>query len=237
MPFFTSLNCVFLFELINILFEYISSKINIPFHIIQQVNTLYVTESVGKSPTSAVVFKGHWPWSIQFMLWLTHLSKWQIFKNIKHFNCSLDLNLTHLLTVRVIISSNAFFGGGENFFIDFWQHWCWKCLQICCWKTLKPPWTFLVAMLFTLWLCCVFPFHWSELYRSSQNWRQDLFQKLMMYQWTQTPSWLLSISRLIWILMRVISLTNGKPCRCHYMCGHMIFMTWIISLNNFTVMW
>ena len=30
------------------------------------------------------------------------------FKNIKHFNCSLDFNLTHLLTVRVMLSSNAF---------------------------------------------------------------------------------------------------------------------------------
>ena len=30
------------------------------------------------------------------------------FKNIKHFNCSLDFNLTHLLTVGVMLSSNAF---------------------------------------------------------------------------------------------------------------------------------
>ena len=31
------------------------------------------------------------------------------FKTIKHFNCSLDFNLTHLLTVGVMLSSNAFF--------------------------------------------------------------------------------------------------------------------------------
>ena len=36
------------------------------------------------------------------------------FKNVKHFNCSLDFNLTHLLTVGVsevgvMLSSNAFF--------------------------------------------------------------------------------------------------------------------------------
>ena len=30
------------------------------------------------------------------------------FKNVKHFNGSLDFNLTHLLTVRVMLSSNAF---------------------------------------------------------------------------------------------------------------------------------
>ena len=30
------------------------------------------------------------------------------FKNVKHFNCSLDFNLTHLVTVEVMLSSNAF---------------------------------------------------------------------------------------------------------------------------------
>ena len=30
------------------------------------------------------------------------------FKNIKHLNYSLDFNLTHLLTVGVMLSSNAF---------------------------------------------------------------------------------------------------------------------------------
>ena len=39
------------------------------------------------------------------------------------------------------------------------------------------------------------------------------------------------------ILMRVIRLTNGKPCRCYYTCGHRICMTWVISLNNLTVIW
>ena len=52
-----------------------------------------------------------------------------------------------------------------------------------------------------------------------------------------TISWLLSISGVIRILMRVIRLTNGKPCRCYNTCGYMIFMTWVISLNNLTVMW
>ena len=45
-----------------------------------------------------------------------------------------------------------------------------------------------------------------------------------------TPSWLLSISGVIRILMRVIRLTNGN--RCYNTCGYMIFMTWVISLNN-----
>ena len=42
------------------------------------------------------------------------------FKNIKHFNFSLDFNLTHLLTVEVMLFSNTFFGGSEKifFFID-----------------------------------------------------------------------------------------------------------------------
>ena len=40
------------------------------------------------------------------------------FKNIKHFNCSLDFNLTHLLTVGVMLSSNAFLEEVKIFFID-----------------------------------------------------------------------------------------------------------------------
>ena len=74
--------------------------------------------------------------------------------------------------------------------------------------------------------------HLSFISKSSQNWRQDLFQMLKLYRRTRTPSWLLSISGVIRILMRVIRLTNGKPCRC----GYMIFMTWVISLNNLSVM-
>ena len=40
------------------------------------------------------------------------------FKNIKHFNCSLDFNLTHLLTVGTMIPSNAFLEEVIFFFID-----------------------------------------------------------------------------------------------------------------------
>ena len=40
------------------------------------------------------------------------------FKNIKHFNCSLVFYLTHLLTVGVMLSSNAFLEEVNFFFID-----------------------------------------------------------------------------------------------------------------------
>ena len=40
------------------------------------------------------------------------------FKNIKHFNYSLDFNLTHLLTVGVMLSSNVFLEVIFFFFID-----------------------------------------------------------------------------------------------------------------------
>ena len=40
------------------------------------------------------------------------------FKNIKHFNSSLDFNLTHLLTVGVMLSSNAFLEEVNYFFVD-----------------------------------------------------------------------------------------------------------------------
>ena len=38
------------------------------------------------------------------------------FKNIKHFNCSLDFYLTHLLTVGVLLSSNDFLEEVNFFF-------------------------------------------------------------------------------------------------------------------------
>ena len=87
----------------------------------------------------------------------------------------------------------------------------------------KPPWSFLEAVLFLLLLCCVFLFHWSELYHSSEKWRQDLFQKWKLYWPMQMPSWLLSIIGLIRIIIRVIRLASGKSCRCYYTRGHMIF--------------
>ena len=34
----------------------------------------------------------------------------------------------------------------------------------------------------------------------------------------------------------LVGLANGKPCRCYYTCDHMIFMKWVISMNNMTVM-
>ena len=40
------------------------------------------------------------------------------FKNIKHLICSLDFYLTHLLTVRVMLSSNAFLEAVISFFTD-----------------------------------------------------------------------------------------------------------------------
>ena len=51
----------------------------------------------------------------------------------------------------------------------------------------------------------------------------------------RTPSWLLSTNGLIQIVMRLVDLANGKPCRCYYTCDHTIFMKWVISLNNRTV--
>ena len=57
------------------------------------------------------------------------------FKNIKHFNCSLDFKLTHLLTVGVMLSSNAFFLEVNFFFSTVWRHGCWKCFYICYGRT------------------------------------------------------------------------------------------------------
>ena len=80
-------------------------------------------------------------------------------------------------------------------------------------------------------LCLPLPsvWHLSFILKSSQNWRRYLFQKRKLFRRTRIPSWLLSISRVIRILMRVIRLANGKPCRCYYTCVYMIFMTWVFQ--------
>ena len=41
------------------------------------------------------------------------------FQNVKHFNCSLDFNLTYLLTVGVMLSSNDFLEEVNFFFFFF----------------------------------------------------------------------------------------------------------------------
>ena len=134
-----------------------------------------------------------------------------------------------------------FFRGGEFFFsLTVWRYQ-WECLQICCGKTSKFYHHISGSRVIHIVIVfCLRPpsvWHLSFISKSSQNWRQDLFQKWKLYRRTRTPSWLLSISGVIQILMRVIRLTNGKPCRCYNTCGYMIFMTWVISLNNVTVMW
>ena len=62
------------------------------------------------------------------------------------------------------------------------------------------------------------------------------FESECLRRQNRTPSWLLSTNGLIQIVMRLDGLANGKPRRCYYTCDHMIFMKWVISLNNMTVM-
>ena len=148
-------------------------------------------------------------------------------KTIKHLNCSLDFTLTHLLPVWVMSSTNA-----------FWRRWFffhWRFDDIDVESASKYVARKHRILIFTLWWFCFFPLHRSDIYPSSQNWRQDLFQMWKLYRRPRTPSWLNSISGVIRILMRVIRLTNGKPCRCYYTCGYMIFMSWVISLNEIKV--
>ena len=165
------------------------------------------------------------------------------FKNIKHFNCSLDFNFTHLLTIGVMLFSNAFFGGGVFFF-----HWLFDDLDVeSASKYVARKHRILTTMNISgnrvihivIVLCLPLPsvWHLSFITKSSQNWKQDLFQKWKLYRRTRTPIWLLSVSRVIRILMRVIRLTNWKPCRCYYTCGYIIFMAWVISPNNLTATW
>ena len=161
---------------------------------------------------------------------------------MKHFNCSLDFNLTHLLTVGVILSSNAFLEA-----VIFFFHWLFDDIDVesaskyvigkyRILTTMNICGSYVIQIVIVLCLPLPSVWHLSFISKSSQNWRQDLFQKWKLYRRTRTPSWLLS-SGIIRILMKVIRLTNGKPCRCYNTCGYMIFMTWVISLNNLTVMW
>ena len=135
------------------------------------------------------------------------------FKNKKHFFCSLDFYLTHLLTVGVMLSSNA-----------FWEEVIFFSLTL---SMLKVPPNMLpenilttmnisgIHIVIVLRLPLPSVWHLSFISKSSQNWRQYLFQKWKLYRRMRTPSWLLSISGVIQILLRVIRLTNGKPCSCY----------------------
>ena len=91
--------------------------------------------------------------------------------------------------------------------------------------------------------CCAnlfqdFPFSLASIctlsFISKLNARSIL--KVKVTSQSRTPSWLLSTNGLIQIVMRLVGLANGKPRRCYYTCDHMIFMKWVISLNNMTVM-
>ena len=70
---------IFLFELINISFEYINSKLNIPLNVIQRVNTsLRMSTEIPHSQLSYLKVIDLDQYS--FMPWLTHSSKRQISK-------------------------------------------------------------------------------------------------------------------------------------------------------------
>ena len=100
------------------------------------------------------------------------------FQNYKIFNCSLEFNLTHLLTIWVMSSSYVFWRRWIFFFFFFF-FFCIGGLTISMLRVppnmlrenieCLPPWIFLVVVLFTLWLFCVFSLHRSDIYRSSQN--------------------------------------------------------------------
>ena len=150
------------------------------------------------------------------------------FKNIEHFICSLDFNLTHLLTFGVILSYNAFL---EKvifffFFFFFFFHWLFDDIDVeNASKYVVGQHRILTNMNISgirvihivIVLCLPFPSFWhlSFISKSSQNWKQILFQKWKLYRRTRTPSWLLSIIGVIRILIRLIRLTNEKPCRCY----------------------
>ena len=166
------------------------------------------------------------------------------FKTIKHFKCSLDFNLTHLLTVWVMSSSNVFLKGviffpfftnGLTIDVESASNYAAGEHRILTTMDISG------SVISTLWLFCVFPLHRSHIYRSSKNHLKiegRVSSKCeQLYRRTRTPSWLLSLSEVIRILMRVIRLTNRKPCRCYNTCGYIIFMTWVISMDNLTVMW
>ena len=159
------------------------------------------------------------------------------FKTIKHFNCSLDFNLTHLLTVWVMSSTNAFLEE-VNFF-----HWRFDDIDVeSASKYVAGKHRILTTMNISgsrvMYIVMVVS---SSSIGLTFIVHLKIISKLKAGSvpnvWTRTPSWLLSISGVIRISMRVIKLTNGKPSRCYYTCGYMIFMTWVISLNNLTVMW
>ena len=68
------------------------------------------------------------------------------FKTIKHFNCSLDFNLTHLLTVGIMISSIAFLKAVKFFFFFFFCFFFFFFFFVFCF--------FLFLFCFCSFFCC-----------------------------------------------------------------------------------
>ena len=66
--------------------------------------------------------------------------------------------------------------------------------------------------------------------------RRIVFESESLRRQNRTPSWLLSTNGLIQIVRRLVGLANGKPRRCYHVWSY-VFMKWVISLNNMTVMW
>ena len=143
------------------------------------------------------------------------------FKNLKHFNCSLDFNLTYLLTFGVMLSSNAVLEEVIFFFFFFFFFWQFDDIDVECASkyvagkhriltTMNISGSCVIHIVIVLRLPLPSVRHLSFISKSFQNWRHDLFQKWQWDRQTRTPSWLLSISGVIRILMRVIRLTNGK---------------------------
>ena len=147
------------------------------------------------------------------------------FKNIKHFNCSLDLNLTHLLTVRVMLSSDAFLEAVNCFSltddIDVESVSKYVAGKHRTLTTMNISGSRVIHIVIVVCLPSVW--HLSSSHNHLKIESRICFKSENVSANAHTILVAINKRRNIRILMNIIRLTNGKHCRCYYTCGYMIF--------------
>ena len=162
------------------------------------------------------------------------------FKNIKHFNYSLDI-IWHIYWLSESCYPPMLFGGGEMFF-----HWLFDDIDVesaskyvvgkhRILTTMNISDSRVIHIVIVLYLpLLTFIVHLKIISKL----KVGTVSKEKGVSANADTSWFLSISGVIRKLMKVIRQWEvmGSPA-CVITRGYMIFMTWVISLNNLTVMW
>ena len=139
------------------------SKINIIFNVIQRVNTpLRISREIPRSQLSYLKVIDLDQYSL-YGGWYTQVNG--IFQENTTFLTVVWILMWHIYWLVILQS----FFGEVNIFFRWLTTLMLKVSPICCRKHRILTTIYLVAMLCKPWLCCVFHFHRSDIYRLSQN--------------------------------------------------------------------